>query len=424
MLDLNFIRENPEAVRAGAKAKNIDIDVDAILKLDEERRELITESEALKAEQNRESEKIAREKEKDARQKMIEAVRVIKEKFKALEVRLQETEVSLETLLRTIPNLPRPDVTVGKDDSENFVVRTFGEPTKFDFEPRDYMAIGEMHDLIDTERAVKISGARFGFLKNEAALLEFALAQYALATLMPEGFVPVIPPVLVNEKVMGGMGYLDRGRDEVYHLGADNLFLTGTSEQSLGGMHMDETFEEDALPHRYVGFSTCFRREAGSYGKDVRGILRVHQFDKLEMFSYTLPENSDKEHELLVSLEEKLMQGLGLPHRVLGIVSGDLGDPAARKFDIETWLPSQGTYRETHSSSTCTDWQARRLNIRVRRKNGETQYAHMLNGTAFAIQRTLICILENFQQADGTVAIPPVLIPYMGGRTVIGKPRA
>lgn len=424
MLDLKFIRENPDAVRKGAKTKNIDIDVDAILALDEERRTLVTESEALKAEQNRASEKIAGEKDKDARQAMIDAVRLVKEKCKALEPRLTETEALLEAALRTIPNLPRPDVTIGRDDSENFVIRTFGEPTKFDFEPKDYMAIGESLDLIDTERAAKVAGARFGYLKNEAALLEFALAQYAFATLMPEGFVPVIPPVLVNEKVMGGMGYLDRGRDEVYHLASDNLFLAGTSEQSLGGMHMDETFEESALPRRYVGFSTCFRREAGSYGKDVRGILRVHQFDKLEMFSYVLPEESDKEHERLLALEEKLMQGLGLPYRVLGIVTGDLGDPAARKYDIETWLPSQGTYRETHSTSTCTDWQSRRLNIRVRRNNGETQFTHMLNGTAFAIQRTLLCILENFQQADGTVAVPPVLVPYMGGRTVIGKSRA
>ncbi len=423
MLDLNFIRENPEAVRSGAKAKNIDVDVDTILALDEKRRTLITESETLKAEQNRGSEKIAVEKDKDARQKMIDVVRLIKEKCKTLTTQLEETESALDTLLRTIPNLPRPDVVVGKDDSENFVVRSFGEPTKFDFEPRDYMAIGEEHDLIDTERGAKVAGARFGYLKNEAALLEFALAQYAFTTLTPEGFSPVIPPVLVNEKVMAGMGYLDRGRDEVYHLASDDLFLAGTSEQSLGGMHMDETFEEEMLPRRYVGFSTCFRREAGSYGKDVRGILRVHQFDKLEMFSYTLPENSDKEHELLLSLEEKLMQGLGLPYRVLGIVTGDLGDPAARKYDIETWLPSQGTYRETHSTSTCTDWQARRLHIRVRRKNGEMQFAHMLNGTAFAIQRTLLCILENFQQADGTVTVPPVLVPYMGGRTVIGKPR-
>ena len=264
MLDLKFIRENPDAVRKGAKTKNIDIDVDAILALDEERRTLVTESEALKAEQNRASEKIAGEKDKDARQAMIDAVRLVKEKCKALEPRLTETEALLEAALRTIPNLPRPDVTIGRDDSENFVIRTFGEPTKFDFEPKDYMAIGESLDLIDTERAAKVAGARFGYLKNEAALLEFALAQYAFATLMPEGFVPVIPPVLVNEKVMGGMGYLDRGRDEVYHLASDNLFLAGTSEQSLGGMHMDETFEESALPRRYVGFSTCFRREAGS----------------------------------------------------------------------------------------------------------------------------------------------------------------
>jgi seryl-tRNA synthetase len=226
---------------------------------------------------------------------------------------------------------------------------------------------------------------------------------------------------MIGEKAMSAMGYLDRGKDEIYSFPADNLYLVGTSEQSIGPMHMDETFREADLPKRYVGFSTCFRREAGSYGKDTRGILRVHQFDKLEMFSFTVAEDSDKEHERLLAMEEKLLQGLDLPYHVLGICSGDLGDPAARKYDIETWIPSQKAYRETHSTSTCTDYQARRLNIRVRRDSGHVEFVHTLNGTAFAIGRIIIAILENCQQANGDIEIPAALRPYMGGRMHISR---
>lgn len=421
MIDIKFLRENPEGVRKGAAAKNVEVDVDAILKLDADRRRLIGESENLKAEQNRASEEISKEKDAAVRQAKIATVKESKEKMKSLETELQTAEAALEKALRLIPNLPRPDVKTGKDDTQNYVIRTYKEPTKFDFEPNDYMALGEALDIIDTERAAKVSGARFGYLKGDGALLEFALVQYALHTLVAEGFVPVVPPVLIGEKAMSAMGYLDRGKDEIYHLPADNLYLVGTSEQSIGPMHMDETFREQELTKRYVGFSTCFRREAGSYGKDTRGILRVHQFDKLEMFSFTLPEKSDEEHEKLLAVEEKLLQGLGLPHHVLGICSGDLGDPAARKYDLETWIPSQKTYRETHSTSTCTDYQARRLNIRVRRDDGRVEFVHTLNGTAFAIGRTIIAILENFQQADGSVEIPAALAPYMGGKTHIRR---
>jgi seryl-tRNA synthetase len=420
MIDLKLLRENPDAVKRGASSKNVEIDIDAILKLDAEKRELQAKTDEARAKQNRESETVAKEKDKGKRAALIEELKGVKDEVKKLEARLDDAGAALDAQLRLIPNLPRPDVKVGRDDSENYRVRTHKEPTAFDFKPLDYMTLGERLDIIDTERAGKVSGARFGYLKGDGALLEFALIQYALSHLVPEKFTPVIPPVMIGERAMSGMGYLDRGREEIYHFKEDNLFLVGTSEQVMGPMHMDEVFMETELPRRYVGFSPCFRREAGSYGKDVRGILRVHQFDKLEMFSFTLPEHSDAEHEFLLLIEEKLMQGLGLPYRVLGIVSGDLGDPAARKYDIETWLPSQDTYRETHSTSTCTDWQARRLNIRVRRRDGETQYAHMLNGTAFAMGRTIIAILENFQQQDGSVRVPDVLVPHMGGKTVIG----
>lgn len=422
MLDIKFIRENPEMVKRGVAAKNVEVDIDRLLKLDTERRARITEFEQLRAQQNRESEAVAKEKDAKARGRQIAALKVVKERLKSLEPELQSSNEEFEALMRTIPNLPRPDVRTGKDGSENYTVRAFGEPTRFPFAPKDYMTLGEQLDIIDVDRAGKTSGARFGFLKGDGALLEFALVHYALGRLVPEGFVPVIPPAMINEKSMSAMGYLDRGSDEVYHLEKDGLYLVGTSEQVIGAMHADEVFMETELPKRYVGFSSCFRREAGSYGKDVRGILRVHQFDKMEMISFTTPEQSDNEHEFLLSMEEKLMQGLGLPYRVLGIVSGDLGDPAARKYDLEAWVPSQDTYRETHSTSTCTDWQARRLNCRVKRKSGEIQVVHTLNGTAFAIGRTILAIMENYQQEDGSIRIPSALAPYMGDRDVI-RPR-
>jgi len=421
MIDIKLLRENPEAIRTGAAAKNVAVDTEAILKMDTDRRRLIGESEKLKAEQNRASEEVAKEKDATARQSKITALKDTKARIASLEGELKAVETDLNSALRLIPNMPRPDVKIGKDDSENYVLRTHGEPPKFAFPPLDYMALGLKHDIIDTERAAKVAGTRFGYLKGEAALLEFALVQYALNTLVAEGFTPVVPPVMLNEHAMSAMGYMDRGRDEIYHLAEDNLYLTGTSEQSLGAMHMDETFREESLPKRYVGFSTCFRREAGAAGKDTRGILRVHQFDKMEMFSFTKPEDSDQEHEFLLAMIERLWQGLGLPYHVLGTCSGDLGDPAARKFDVETWIPSQSIYRETHSTSSCTDYQARRLNIRVRRDNGGTEFVHTLNGTAVAVQRTIIAILENFQEADGAVCIPPALVPYMAGKTHIGR---
>jgi seryl-tRNA synthetase len=311
MIDLKFIRENPEAVRQGAANKNVTVPIDVILKLDAERRSLIAESEKLRAEQNRDSEAVASEKDAGARKKMIDSLKKTKESIKELQEQLDAVNGGLDKQMRMVPNLPLPDVKVGKDDSENYTLRTYGQPTSFSFKPKDYISLGEELDLIDTERAAKVAGARFGYLKNEAALMEFALIQYAFSVLGEHKFVPVVPPVMINEKSLGAMGYLERGRDEIYHLDQDDLYLIGTSEHVLGPMHADEVFMETELPRRYAGFSTCFRREAGSYGKDVRGILRVHQFDKIEMFSFTLPEHSATEHELLLSIEERLMQGLG-----------------------------------------------------------------------------------------------------------------
>jgi seryl-tRNA synthetase len=321
----------------------------------------------------------------------------------------------LNELLYQVPNLPFDDVPVGKDETENVVLREWGKKPEFNFKFKDYLILAENLDLIDVKRAAKTSGTRFGFLKREAAILEFALINFVFDMLVPEGFIPVVPPVMIKPEPFRGMGYLERGAEEVYFIPKDNLYLIGTAEQIIGPMHMDEIFKEEDLPKRYIGFSSCFRREAGSYGKDTRGIFRVHQFDKVEMFSFCKPEDSIREHHFFLSLEEKLMQSLKIPYRVVQMCTGDLGDPAAAKYDIEAWIPSQGRYRETHSTSNCTDFQARRLNIKYRdKKTRKLKFVHTINGTAFAIGRTIIAIFENYQQKDGTILIPEVLQKYTG----------
>jgi len=310
-------------------------------------------------------------------------------------------------------------VPTGKDDTENIVLREEGKKPEFNFQIKDYADLGERLDIIDTQRAAKVSGTRFGYIKGGAAMLEFALVNLAMETLAKENFVPIVPPVMLKPEMMEGMGYVERGAEEIYYLERDKLYLVGTSEQSIGVMHSGETFEEKDLPKRYAGFSTCFRREAGAYGKDTKGILRVHQFDKVEMFSFCHPEKSMGEHQLLLKMEEKLMQLLELPYRVINICTGDLGDPAAAKYDIEAWLPGQNQYRETHSTSNCTDYQARRLNIKYRdSKTKKPEFIHTLNGTAFAIGRMLIAIIENYQQKDGSILVPKVLQKYTGFKKI------
>lgn len=405
MLDINFIRENPEKVKEGVKKKQYGPSlVDKVLELDKRRRDLLQKTEELRAERN----KVSKEKTEEAKEKG----RVIKEQLRKLEPDLDSATSEYNQVLQEIPNLPLEDVPEGKDETGNQIIRKWGEPTKFNFQPKEHLELGEALGIIDVERAAKVSGARFAYLKGDGVLLEFALIKYALDALTKEGFVPVISPVLIKEESMSGMGYLEHGgKEDMYILEKEGLVLVGTSEQAIGPMHKDEILEN--LPLRYVGFSSCFRKEAGSYGKDTRGILRVHQFDKVEMFSFTTPENGDKEHEYFVSLEERLFQSLGVPYQVVKMCTGDLGHPAARKYDIEAWMPGQGKYREVTSTSTTTDYQARRLNIKYR-GGAETKYVHMLNGTAFAIGRTIIAILENFQQEDGSVIIPEVLRPYIG----------
>ncbi|OGY68206.1 MAG: serine--tRNA ligase [Candidatus Harrisonbacteria bacterium RIFCSPLOWO2_02_FULL_45_10c] len=406
MLDINLIRKEPERIKKALAAKQADpLLVDNFLQLDEKWRTLTKQFDDTRAEQR----KI----------RSAEEGKSIKETLKKIDGELQDIAKMREEALHQMPNPPLMSIPVGKDASENIVLEEVGKKPALK-NPKDYTELAQEFDLIDTERAAKISGSRFGYLKGPAALMEFALVDLAMKALIKREFIPIIPPVIINEDPMWAMGYLERGRDEIYHLPQDNQYLIGTSEQSVGPMHQGEVLED--LPKRYVAFSTCFRREAGSYGKDTKGILRVHQFDKVEMVVFTTPEESEKEHQRLLGFQRALMDALELPYRVLNICSGDLGDPAAAKYDIEAWLPGQnggqGEYRETHSTSNTTDFQSRRLNIKYKNKEGKTELVHMLNGTAFAIGRTILAILENYQTDKGTIKIPKVLQDYMGMKEI------
>ncbi len=409
MLDINFIRENVEKVKKACVDKNILCDIDKLLELDKKKRELIVKSENLKAEQN----KISRGGVRD--EATIAKARGLKEEFRKIEPEMETTEIELKKMLAQVPNIPFNDVPVGKDDSQNVVARKVGKLPKFSFEPKDYLTIGENLGIIDVQRAAKVAGARFGYLKGAAVLLEFGLVKLAMDTLQKKNFMPVLPPVMLKEEMATGTGYFEAtDKDEAYYFEKDKMYLVGTSEQSLVAMHADEILDEKDLPLRYAGFSTCFRREAGSYGKDTKGILRVHQFDKAEMVIFSTPEQSKKEHAMILALEEQLMKALKLPYQVINICTGDMGRPAAAKHDIEAWIPMENKYRETHSNSNCTDYQARRLNIKYRDKAGKVNFVHTLNGTAFAIGRIIIAIIENYQQKDGSVKVPLVLQKYTG----------
>ncbi len=412
MLDIKFIRENQEIVKKAVKDKGLDLDLEKLLTVDERRRKLTHEIDELRQQR----------KDTSARRAVAEG-KELKERANKLEKELKEVSKVYAELLLAVPNLPALDVKVGRDGTENEVLRNWGQIPKFDFPPKDHLELGEKLDIIDVERAAKVSGTRFGYLKNSGVLLEFALVDLALKTLIKEGFTPVVPPVLIRKSITDGLGYWQAGGHQDYYWVVDEevpaeeeqkgLYLVGTAEHSVVPMHKDEVLSAKDLPKRYVAFSSSFRREAGTYGKDTRGILRVHQFDKVEMVSFVTAEQDDQEHEYLLSLEEKLFQMLELPYQVVKMCTGDLGFPVARKYDLEAWLPGQNQYREVTSTSTTTDFQARRLNIRYQQGN-EKRFAHILNGTGFAIGRTIIAILENYQQADGSVKVPKALAAFVG----------
>lgn len=421
MLDIKFIREHPEKIQQAAKDKGIDIDINHVLEIDKKYSQLQLSVQKLREERNVAARLQSPRGEASggqAKNKNIEEGKRIKNELEIQEHALKAIGEEKEEWLLKIPNLPKQDVKVGIDESDNEVIREYKEPTRFSFKPKDHFELGQALDIIDVERASKVSGSRFGYLKNDGVLLEFALVQLALKVLTTEGFIPIVPPVLIKTEVMKALGYMEHGASEdIFSIPKDNLVLVGTAEHSIIPMNKDEVFNKKDLPKRYVGFSTAFRREAGSYGKDTRGILRVHQFDKVEMVSFVSQEDDDKEHEYLLSLEEKLFQLLDIPYQVIKMCTGDLGFPTARKYDIEAWMPWQQKYREVTSTSTTTDFQARRLNIKYEEGN-EKKYVHVLNGTAFAIGRTIIAILENYQEEDGTVIIPEVLQKFIGKKSI------
>ena len=418
MIDLKVLRDNPDAVKYSQKVRGEDpAIVDQLLIADSASRAAITEFETLRAEQNTLSKAVGSAK-GDEKAALLENAKALANQVKAADAKRGEAEAKTNSLLLQIANLIDLKAPVGGE--EDFVViEEIGTPRDFKaagFEPKDHVELGKILKAIDTERGAKVSGSRSYYLTGVGALLEFALVNYAITSAVKAGFIPVIPPVLVNPPAMECTGFLGQAAENVYHLAADDMYLVGTSEVPLAAYHMDEILEN--LPIRYAGYSTCFRREAGTYGKDTRGIIRVHQFDKVEMFTFIKPEDAAAEHLRLLEWEKDFLKAMEIPFRVIDVASGDLGASAIRKFDCEAWIPTQGTYREVTSTSNCTEFQARRLNIRYRDENG-TKPVATLNGTLVAVPRMIVAILENHQNADGSVNVPQALRPFLGVDTLV-----
>jgi len=415
MIDIKFIRENPDAVRASQKGRGEDTSiVDQLLAIDETRRTAITEFETLRAEQNALSKSVGAAK-GDEKTALLENAKELANKVKTADTKRADIESQANAIAMQLSNILDPDAPIG-GEADFVVIEHVGTPrdfTKDGFEPKDHVELGKLLGAIDTERGAKVAGSRSYYLTGAGALLEFALVNYAISSATKAGFIPVIPPVLVNPAAMEGTGFLGQAAENVYHLERDEVYLVGTSEVPLAAMHMDEILPAEKLPLRYAGYSTCFRREAGTYGKDTRGIIRVHQFDKVEMFSFCKPEDAKEEHKRLLQWEKDFLNAMEIPYRVIDVASGDLGSSANRKFDIEAWIPTQGTYREVTSTSNCTEFQARRLNIRYKDSDG-TKAIATLNGTLVAIPRMIVAILENHQNADGSVNVPKALQPFLG----------
>jgi seryl-tRNA synthetase len=411
VLDLRSIRDDPAPARAALARRGAADALDELLDLDARRRELLPEVEGRRAQQNQASDEIAERKRggEDASD-VIERMKTVSAELKELSSELEEVESKRDRLAGTLPNLPHPDAPDGGED-DAVTLREVGERPSFDFEIRDHLELGLEHGWIDVETAAETSGSRFAFLLGDLVLVQLALVRFAVEVVTGEGFNPVVPPVLVREQALYGTGFFPGEREMIYEVPRDELFLVGTSEVPLATLHADEILDADRLPRRYAGISTCFRRESGAAGRDTRGIFRVHQFDKVEMFSFVEPSESAAEHERILAIEERILQTLEIPYRVVDIAVGDLGAPAARKFDCEAWIPSQGRYRELTSCSNTTDYQARRLGARYRPEpEASPEPVHTLNGTAVAIARTLIALLENGQQADGSVRLPQALV--------------
>lgn len=435
MLEASFIRDNLAAVKANCENRAVTVDVDQIVKLDEDRRSLASKTQAIQQRQNELSKQIPQTKEKAAKDALIAEGKSLREQVANLDAQLKQAEADLKAALLQVPNMTHPEAPVGKTPADNKVVKKWGEPKKFEFVPKDHVALAEALDLVDFEAGANVSGQKFYFLKNEAVLLELALVQYAMQTLIKEGYTPIITPDLARVEVLEGIGFMPRDPNpetrQVYTIADSDLCLIATAEITLGGMLRDQILDEATLPKKYVGLSHCFRTEAGAPGRDTKGLYRVHQFTKVEMFAFSTPEQSESIHQEILRIEEKIFQGLGIPYHVLDTCTGDLGGPAYRKYDLEAWMPCRGElkdgkptgdYGEVTSTSNCTDFQARRLNIRSK-KTGEkgTRVVHTLNGTAVAVTRAIVAILENYQQADGTVVVPEVLRPWVGKDLITKK---
>lgn len=424
MLDYKFIKDNLAAVKENIKNRNMTADADIVVELYDKRTALVTKQQDLQQKRNENAKSMKQKLDDAKRAELIEAGKKIKEDIAKVDTELAEIEVKLEEAARQIPNMIHPEAPIGKLDTENLEVKKVGTPRKFDFEPKDHVQIAEELDLLDFDRGTKVSGPKFYYLKNEAVFLEQALIQYALNTLRKHGFELFITPDVAREEVLKGIGFNPRGNESnVYAIEEEGTCLVATAEITLGGYHSGEILDKAKLPLLYGGLSHCFRREAGAAGQFSKGLYRVHQFDKVEMFVYSTPEQSDELHHKLREIEEEIFSGLGLPFHVVDTCSGDLGAPAYRKWDLEAWMPGRngGEYGEVTSTSNCTDYQARRLNIKYKDDDGKNKYVHTLNGTAIAVGRAMLAILENYQNEDGSVTIPEVLVPFCGFDKIMPK---
>jgi len=412
MIDIQTLRDDPGRLKVKVADKGFDPAlVDQALELDEKRRELIAEVESLRAERN-----------KASKERNIEAGKALKARLQELEPDLGKVETEFADVFNRIPNPALPGVPIGRNEEENVEVRRWGQPREFDFEPKDHLELGAQLGILDFETGAKVVGSQFYYLYGDGALLELALVMFAMDLLQKEGFIPAITPDLAKSRYYLGTGYMPKGDEaQTYTISGQDLGLIATAEVTLAGKLADEIIPEEALPVKYIGYSHCFRQEAGAYGRYSKGLYRVHQFTKAEMFIYCAPEESGKMHEHILAMEEKIYQQLGLPYRVMEMCSGDLGAMAAKKYDIEAWMPTRAEYGEVTSTSNCTDYQARNLNVKFRRQDGKSEYAHMLNGTAIATSRTPLAILENYQESDGSVTIPKVLRKWMGKDKIIPR---
>jgi seryl-tRNA synthetase len=415
MLDLKYIRENAQAVQENCGNRGVEADVKLLVELADRRSELIQELNELKQRQNQMAKSVGKERDEEARQRLIEESRTFKERIPEKETELHEVEERLREEQLKIPNMTHPDSPIGKDDTENVEIRRWGEIPEFAFKPKDHVQLGESLGIIDFDAGAKTTGSKFYFLRGDAVLLELGLIRYAMDILMERGYEPTITPDLARDEALVGTGFIPRGPEtQIYSVEDSDLSLIATAEITLAGQHADKILDEGELPLRYAGLSHCFRTEAGAHGRASRGLYRVHQFTKVEMFAFSTPEQSESVHEEMVGIEERIFQGLGLPYRVVDICTGDLGGAAYRKYDLEAWMPGRDDFGEVTSTSNTTDYQARRLKIRYREDGGRPQLLHTLNGTALALSRAFIALLEIYQQEDGSILLPEVLAPYIG----------